>query len=246
MPNLKGENRKNIITTVGRSALHSLYPNDHEFYMIAFELVNHKGDPIDYLSFPVLPKEIRRSKTELTTIKNTMGGIVSLSTKKFVPITFDITGTFGRMLRLVMRGSDLSFAGLRFSSLNGVFKKGDINGKAKVPQFNSSLKTGYGVTKILESILEKSTALDQNNKPFRLYFYNPTFNESYMVKVNNTQFSQNEGDSNMMWQYSLQFTAISPLEDIVSTSRGDLFERTTLNKLYSRVSETFSSIKKFL
>ena len=123
MPKFTARNRDQIISTVGRSALHALYPNDHEYYMIALELVNHAGDPIDYLAFPVMPSELKRMKQELTTIKNTMGGIVSLSTKKFIPIQFSLSGTFGRMFRVVLRGSNLTFAGLRYSSLNGVFKK---------------------------------------------------------------------------------------------------------------------------
>tara|TARA_R110000787_G_scaffold10111_15_gene34712 strand:- start:817 stop:1461 length:645 start_codon:yes stop_codon:yes gene_type:complete len=214
--------------------------------MIALELVNHAGDPIDYLAFPVMPSELKRMKQELTTIKNTMGGIVSLSTKKFIPIQFSLSGTFGRMFRVVLRGSNLTFAGLRYSSLNGVFKKGQINGGTKSPQFNTSLKTGYGVTKVLESILEKSTGLDQNNKPFRLYFYNPAFNESYMIKVVNSQFSQDEQDSNMMWKYSLSFAAIAPLEDIVASSRKELAKRTSLTSLYSNVTTVMTNIKKYL
>ena len=67
-----------------------------------------------------------------------------------------------------------------------------------------------------------------------------------MIKVVNSQFSQDEQDSNMMWKYSLSFAAIAPLEDIVASSRKELAKRTSLTSLYSNVTTVMTNIKKYL
>jgi hypothetical protein len=67
-----------------------------------------------------------------------------------------------------------------------------------------------------------------------------------MVKMTTSQFSQDESKSNMIWNYSLNFSAIAPLEDIVPTDREELSKRTSLSNLYSNISATLNNIKKYL
>jgi hypothetical protein len=76
------------------------------------------------------------------------------------------------------------------------------------------VKTGFGALKILQAIIDKSDGVDEQGKSFRLYFYNPTLGESYLVvpTKNPLSFNQNEGGNNMIWEYTLNLTIIAPLD----------------------------------
>lgn len=247
MATFEGSGYKNLLTTVGRAAAHTLFPNDIEAYFMAFELVDSRGDTVDYLSFPVMPQNISRNKNEITNIKKAFGGVTTLSSQGFIPIDFSISGTFGRNLRIIIGNENLSFSALRYSFKSGVYKKSQANSNApKSLPFNPEIKTGYGVTKILEAIIEKSNMLDNNNKPFRLYFYNPSFGESYMVKVTSTKFDQNESGSNMMWNYDISFTAVAPLDQIESETKKNLTIDLALESLSKAANVFASDIRRFL
>src|SRR6478735_5107708 len=85
-----------LLFTVGKQVINSLFPNDFEYYLIAFELVDSKLRTVDYLTFPILPDSITESKLELTNIKKSAGGITSITTPTFVPRDISIRGNFGR------------------------------------------------------------------------------------------------------------------------------------------------------
>jgi hypothetical protein len=249
MPTFESSGYTNLITTVGRAAAHTLFQNDIEHYMLAFELVNSQGDTIDYLAFPVMPKNISRVKQEITVIKKSFGGITALSSQGFIPINFTISGNFGRKLRLLIGNDNLTFAALRYSTRNGVYTKNQVQpeGASKKPQaFLPEVKTGYGVTKILQSIIEKSNLVDNDNKPLRLYFYNPSFGESYMIKASSIKFEQDASSSNMMWDYDFNFTAIAPLNEIESGTKKDLAEDLSIESLSKAVNIYAADIRRFL
>ncbi len=207
------ERHIDLLHTVGKQALNILFPNDFEYYMIAFELVDSKGRTIDYLTFPILPDSFQEVKNERTTIKESAGGITSIGTSRFIPRDITIRGNFGRSFKFLINDVDFSFTGLRFSTMKGIYKKEDMNNNSlslpKLP-FSAKIKTGYGVLKILESIIDKANSVDSNNEPMLLYFYNPMLGNSYLVEPRNLTFDMDKS-SNMIWNYNLSMTAIGPV-----------------------------------
>jgi hypothetical protein len=67
--------------------------------------------------------------------------------------------------------------------------------------------------KILQSICDKSTMIDDKGKPFKLYFYNPILGGNYLVKVIDFQPSMSR-ETNRIHQYSLRLKAVAPLESV--------------------------------
>ena len=100
----------------------------------------------------------------------------------------------------------------------------------KTPDFSAGVKTGFGVTKILQAMLNKSSGVGANGKPFRLYLYNLALGESYLVVVppNGFTLSQNL-QKNMIWEYSINFTIIAPMEAIQSQ-----YKPSSLSNILSR------------
>ena len=81
--------------------------------------------------------------------------------------------------------------------------------------FGFSIKTGYGVLKMLQSMVDKSSGVDDQGRPFKLFFYNMALGESYQVVVppNGIRYSQ-DVSKNMIWYYDLRFTIVAPLEAV--------------------------------
>lgn len=191
-----------LLKDVGRAALSSFYPNDVEYYLCAFELMN-STETEAYFVFPIQPSSIQKSEPTRTTIKKSLSGTTVLRNSSFIPQDISIKGNFGRKFKLL---SDLQGFGwgATLSKISGV--------TFDTPVFSTSLKTGYGCIKVLQKILEDSQKLDKNGKPKRLYFYNMGFGESYLVTIPPTgfSFSQTE-DQNMIWSYQVSMTILAPL-----------------------------------
>lgn len=84
------------------------------------------------------------------------------------------------------------------------------------------IKTGYGVTKVLEAIIEKSKGVDSNGQSYRLYLYNPALGHNWLVKHTGVLgLFQDKESSNGIWNYALELMAIAP------TDRGLSFEDVT-------------------
>lgn len=212
-----------MIQTVGKATLSAMFPDDFEFYMCALELTTAEGDTIDYFTFPITPSSITKTDNKRTSIQNTAGGIVALTSPTFVPQDISIRGTFGRIFKILINNTS-SGAGTAFSLSNGIKSLQQLTKKAvsmKTPAFDASVKTGYGALKILQSIVAKSNGVDNNGKPFRLFFYNLALGESYLVVVppNGITFSQGE-QRNMIWDYNLNMIAVAPLDAVKNASSG--------------------------
>lgn len=195
------------IRSVGKAGANMLFPNDLEYYAITVELVDSKGDTTDYLTFPVNPDSFMYSDKSLASINKTMGGVTTLNTGSFVPKPITISGTFGRSFKILLRpplqkNENLS---LNLSGSDGLSLETNV--------FNTTLKSGYGTTKILESILSKSKQLDIFNQPYRLFLYAPLIGHNFLVEYNDFNLKQDFSSSNMMWKYNIQMTAIAPLTD---------------------------------
>jgi hypothetical protein len=229
---------------MGKSLLSTLYPKDFEYYLIAFELVDHLDQTVDYFTFPVMPSQISVGENFLSNIKLSAGGITALDTDLFLPRSISLSGNFGRNFKFLLNGTDFRFAGLRFSTQAGVYTKEDVGGKkikvTNVP-FSPQIKSGYGCIKILESILDKSRGTD-SGKPFHLYFYNPTLGHSFLVKPRSAVFRQEE-NLNMIWQYDIQLEAIAPLEQIRHDNQASLVRNLGIDTVNKKVGELVQALK---
>lgn len=221
----------NMIQNLGRSLLATQYPDDFEYYMCSLELVNSSGNTIDFFTFPVMPDNINKNEPKRNSVKNTLGGLVVLTSPTAVAQTISIQGNFGRMFKILLNGNAPALQGIAFSISAGKRKLFQIQGKntssLKGVSFDVGVKTGYGCIKILQSIIDKSNGLDENGKPFRLYFYNMALGESYLVTVPPGGVSFNQSlQKNMIWEYNLNLTIIAPLEAVVGSTK----LKTTLTK----------------
>lgn len=229
MPNPRYEK---LVKTIGKAGMHALFPNDFEFYMIILELVDSEGATVDFLSFPVSPEKIMYENIKLTNIKKSMGGVSVLGTETFVPKNISMSGTFGRKLKLLLSKPTTSEENAARSIDAGVFENAKQSGlQIKSQVFNPKLKTGYGAFKLLEGIVDKSSGLDLNNEPFKLFLYNPTLNHSFLVAVNKLVATQDYGSSNMMWKYDLSLTAIAPVTNLRDSSKEEISDITEIDRM---------------
>lgn len=195
--------RADIFGQIGKIGLHTMFPDDFELYICAFELVDYQDNVIKYFSFPVLPRQIRISKRNLVNITRTAGGLVDMTDPRFNPVDINIDGNFGRSFKLVI--NDVFQKEINMAYNKKISKQ---NLKNIINEYDHLIKTGYGCCKILENIFEESKKMDDGN--FRkLYFHNLSFNSLYMVEIENLTFSQSE-ESNMIWSYSAKMLGISP------------------------------------
>lgn len=201
--------RYNSLTKdIGKSGLNALYPNDFEYYLCAFELVS-ETKTVDYFVFPIQPSSIVKNEPVRTNIKSSMSGITVLKNKSFIPKDIVLKGNFGKKFKI------MSMQGAAFTSNFSSVSSSNLG--IKTPSFSVGIKTGYGVVKLLQSILSKSNKLNENGKPYQLYFYNMAFGESYLVTLppSGYSFSQSE-DKNMIWDYVINLKVLSPLSEIAT------------------------------
>jgi hypothetical protein len=199
---------ESLAATIGRAGLNSQFPNDFEIYIIAFELVDSDGNTIEFFSMPILPKNISITEPEITTVKKANKSVITLKSDSFIPKDISLSGDFGRNLKILIRDKITDFKSFKGAlSLNN-------------PEFQGpTIKTGYGATKVFQRILEGSKALDKKGKPVKLYFYNFTFNDNYIVEVMNKDFSQSRDSSNLIWQYNVNLKAVAPIDTSIADKK---------------------------
>lgn len=195
----------------GREYAHSLYPKEIEYYACALELVDGNGIVIEMFAFPIMPKMMSTTELTNTSIDKTMSGVVVNTNPTFVPIDIVLQGSFGKSFKRVKVGDDELKAGS-----GGVVKSGIQN------TFDDNYKTGYGCYKILENILRQSKTQDANYNPYKLYFYNLTKSDNYLVEVISISPSQNRDSSNMIWEYSLTLKAVAPASAVNKNYKSSL------------------------
>lgn len=189
--------------SVGKAAIHAAMPDDFEYYLCSLELVNHKDERKGFLSFLVMPEQISESYTPIQTMIKTHNAVVTLFNDSFAPVDINIAGTFGRKIRLLLNYKDpwIQTGSKQFLSLNF----------GKVDGVEVGVKTGYGMTKVLQHILNASSKTEaESGKPYYLKFYNYALNTAYLVDVVNYTVNQSMG-SNMMWNYQITLRAVAPL-----------------------------------
>lgn len=238
-----------LTKSIGIEAVSQLYPNDFEVYMIAMELVDSDDNTIDYLTFPVMPDSISKVEPSRTNIKKSLSGVTVLTNPSFIPKEITIKGSFGRNFKIIL-GEKPNLSALSTSA--GKYDLYSILDQKVVPQFsmskfNAGVKTGYGLIKILKAMIDKSIGLDNKGKPLRLYFYNMALGESYLVAIppSGVQFSQ-DVNKNMIWNYSVTMSIISPLEAVSSKGNKSLADKLIPSAISVGVNEVASSVSSVL
>ena len=210
---------------LGMQTLSSVYPYDFEWYMCALELTDSKDQTIDYLAFPIQPDSIQKSEPTRNNIKKSMAGVTVLSNDAYIPQDITIRGSFGRQFKLLLNVKEIKGKNSQYSTINGVYSLYQKAGASAInyPSFNIAAKNGYGIIKILQAIVNKSVGLDDEGKPFKLYFYNMALGESYLVAIppSGAQFNQ-DVSKNMMWSYSITMKTLAPLDAVREEQEGSL------------------------
>lgn len=180
---LKNKIKQQIISG-GRALLHSMKPDEFEFYAFSLELLNSDFSVDRLFHFPVNPNSIMINNQNLVTIRKTTHGFISQFNTSFVGKTISISGTFGRRFRvLLLQDNDSTTKDLK-------------------------LRTGYGATKVMEEVMNRLYQLDDKNRPRFLVFHNFSFNQSFVVEVTNYQMTQSM-ENNMMWNWSIEMKAVA-------------------------------------
>ncbi len=194
-----------VATSAAKAYLNALYPNEFEYYLFTLELLNYAGETEDILIFPVMPNSISENRMSLVNIRKTNNSVISLTNTTFAPTTISIQGTFGKKIRILLGNQDKtqenSGSAFAFST--------DFNIGNKNIELNGEVKTGYGVTKMLERIIKKS----QTKSGYLLFLYNHALNNNYLVECTDMTFSQSV-ENNMLWNYQLNFKSLARAEDI--------------------------------
>ena len=194
---------------IGMAGLHALCPDNYEYYMCSLELLDVNKNQEGFITFPVMPNSITESRAPIQTQVKTKNGIITTFNDSFAPVNISLQGTFGRKLRIC--------SGITEPNKNGwdKFLNGTIGRASWLP---NGVKTGYGLTKLMEAILDKATETDNNGNPYILLFNNYAFNSAYVVDVVNRGFSQGV-ENNMIWYYSVQLKAVASASAVKSASQ---------------------------
>jgi len=218
---------QDVISTLGRSALHAIAPDDFELYACSLELVNSYGEIEEIFHFPVMPNGIQIGRQSLASIKKTGQGYLSQFSNTFVGKNININGTFGRKFRLLV--GDLSNRSLS---------------AAEKQQFDLKIKTGYGAFKLLEKMVEKSFELDEKyNQPRLLIFHNFAINHHHIVEVINFSPTQSM-ENNMLWNYTLEMKALAEASSLSynGNKKGHLVNLLAVSALQKSANIVFDNI----
>lgn len=226
------KNRDSILTNFGKIALNIQFPQEFELYVNALELVEAGGKTLRYFIFPIMPSAIDEHRPEITNVKKTLGGIVSVSNSTFVPKQIDLRGSFGRKFKILV-GED--FIDLAQSLISG--DGGSI--------FDIRAKTGYGCCKILQDIVEQSKIVDPQG-PRRLYYYNLALGNSYLVKPMKLHFSMTEETNNMIWNYNLQLTGLAQLDQTLNNFKSKTVQLTIDSYVQKQANRLISNLAKIV
>jgi len=219
-----------LIGSLGRPILGALFPGEFEVYIMTLELINSQGEIADFFSFPVLPDDVTKTEPELTNVKKSAGGVTSLTTNSFTPQDITINGNFGRNFKVLIGREMINFRafGASLRAL-GSLEAGDAN------PFDTKIKTGFGCTKVLQSLVQKSNKLDEHGKPYRLFFHNPTLGESYLVEKMNLTLRMDKNTTNRMWGYSLTFKILAPGDSLINTGASSLLRTLAIGTIQKSI-----------
>ncbi len=227
------------LKSMGKIAMNALYPNEFEYYLMSFELMDLTDFSIvDELTFPVMPTSFMENKQNIVNVRKTSTAVVSLFNKTHNPIPISVSGTFGRNSRILLGRKQAHQKQQQETGLNKLKEFGN--------QYNDVVKNGFGVLKILESIFKKSQQSNSNSIPYILFFYNHALNNHYAVEVIDWSFQQSM-ENNMLWNYSFDLKTLCLAEDIDLRSTKEknkqLIKRMSFSVLNNEINKTLSQVR---
>jgi hypothetical protein len=200
------------IVDVGRAGLHVLGPDNFEYYMCSLSLRTHYMKEVAYMSFPVMPNNIMESQQAVASITKTNNGIVTQFNSSFNPKDISIQGTFGRKLRLILGNKEFVPQAAAGFAMAQKFFNGNIGINGGIAGTDILIKTGFGLTKMMQRILDAAYSGDEDG-PYIIVFTNYAFNTSYIVEPLQRSFSQST-ENNMLWYYNVEMKAIADWSDL--------------------------------
>lgn len=248
-------NTQSILTPLstdfnGNANLHALYPEEFEYYAIALELLDSKGNTEMYLAFPVMPNSVNENLVNINNIQKTIGGIIINNTPAFMPFDINISGTFGRKFKFASNLTDNVENADSFGT--GYYMDSDLSSagneevsEPKTDVFSQTVKTGYGLTKILKKIYNATSKLDTFNKTRTLILYNLSLNSNYVVEPRSLNLSQSN-ENNMMWNYNMTVKAVAPVNTQTPAYKASLNKLTSADTINKRINNSGKSITKIL
>ena len=216
------ESVSSAVMTVGRAGLHVLGPDNFEYYMCSLRLEDSQGGLKALLNFPVMPNNIIETHPALASVTKTNRGIVTQFNHTFNPIDISIQGTFGRKMRLLLGQKEYdnrTFGAQGSWEMTQKFFNGNVGINKGIDGTDVLVKTGYGLTKMLQRMLKGAYDLDQYGAPHILYFSNYSLNTHYIVEPLQRSFSQSS-ENNMMWYYSIELKAVAEADAGVNSMDG--------------------------
>jgi hypothetical protein len=218
------QNVANVVSTMGRAGLHALAPDQFEYYLCSFELMNSQGATVAFMNFPVMPNSISETEAKIIDIAKTNSGIVTMFNSSFTPKDISLQGTFGRKFRIIGGLKDIPNGDKTITSI--------MNGNLGFSMFGNEVrvKTGFGLTNLLRRIIKKTTETDDYGMPYVLLFNNYALNSSYVVEVLSSSFNQSV-ENNMLWFYSLEMKAVAPAEVVKKTTAKNLLGLVSANSI---------------
>lgn len=200
------------IVDVGRAGLHVLGPDNFEYYMCSLSLRNRNMEEVAYMSFPVMPNNIMESQQAVASITKTNNGIVTQFNSSFNPKDISIQGTFGRKLRLILGNKEFVPQAAAGFAMAQKFFNGNIGINGGIAGTDILIKTGFGLTKMMQRILDAAYSGDEDG-PYIIVFTNYAFNTSYVVEPLQRSFSQST-ENNMLWYYNVEMKAVADWSDL--------------------------------
>lgn len=197
----------------GKWLLSQSFPDEFEYYMVGLELLDSVLTSKKLFIFPVNPNSIEYSKTFLTKVSKTAGGVSVLKTGDFVPADITLSGTFGREFKVLINGQEQDLIS-GFTDTNNIIDKTKSIGGSILNGFSDRVKTGYGCCKVMEDILESSQLRDETSQGQFLVLYNLAFNQKFFVEVENMSFTQSL-ESNMIWNYMVKLKVVGRVDDYI-------------------------------
>lgn len=187
-----------VVNTMGNAALHAMNPDNFEFYYCSLELLDSSGASKGFLTFNVLPELYSDSHNKISQIVKTQSGVVTLFNSSFTPHDISIQGTFGRKMRVTLNN--------RFEKVsNNKFFGGNLGYDLSN---GFTVKTGYGMIKLLQKMINQSWKLDDKKKPCVMVFCNYSFNTAYIVEIPRESYSISS-DNRIMWNYAIEMKAVA-------------------------------------
>ena len=233
------------IVDVGRAGLHVLGPDNFEYYMCSLSLRNRNMEEVAYMSFPVMPNNIMESQQAVASVTKTNKGIVTQFNSSFNPKDISIQGTFGRKLRLILGNKEFVPKAEAGFAMAQKFFNGNIGINVGIAGTDLLIKTGYGLTKMMQRILDAAYAGDDDG-PYIVVFTNYAFNTSYVVEPLQRSFSQST-ENNMIWYYNVEMKAVADWSDLSKGENiGKFMGQVTANAVSNTLTKVLNSAMRLI